>query len=64
MNYEVRTLKNQVKDIPLTKQGIKENIHDIAGMRVIFNYVDDVYLVEQLLTNQDVIQVIEVKDYI
>ena len=52
------------KDIPLTEQGIMENIHDIAGIRVICNYVDDVYLVAQLLTNQDDIQVIEVKDYI
>lgn len=52
------------KDIPLTETGISENIHDIAGIRVICNYVDDVYLVAKLLTNQDDIKVIRVKDYI
>lgn len=52
------------KDIPLTERGIMENIHDIAGIRVICNYVDDVYNVAQLLMNQDDITVVEIKDYI
>ena len=41
-----------------------ESIHDIAGVRVICNYVDDVYKVAQLLTDQDDIRLVEVKDYI
>ena len=52
------------KDIPVTERSLEENIHDIAGIRVICNYVDDVYKVAQLLTNQDDIQLIEMKDYI
>ena len=52
------------KDIPVTERSLEENIHDIAGVRVICNYVDDVYKVAQLLTNQDDIQLIEMKDYI
>ena len=52
------------KDIPATERSLEENIHDIAGIRVICNYVDDVYKVAQLLTNQDDIQLIEMKDYI
>lgn len=52
------------KDIPLTQKGIMQNIHDIAGIRVICHYVDDVYVVAQLLMNQDDIKVISVKDYI
>ena len=51
-------------DIPVTERSLEENIHDIAGIRVICNYVDDVYKVAQLLTNQDDIQLIEMKDYI
>ena len=43
---------------------ITRHIHDIAGIRVICNYVDDVYVVARLLTKQDDINVIEVKDYI
>ena len=52
------------KDNPVTERSLEENIHDIAGIRVICNYVDDVYKVAQLLTNQDDIQLIEMKDYI
>ena len=52
------------KDIPVTERSLEENIHDIAGVRVICNYVDDVYKVAQLLTDQDDIRLVEVKDYI
>lgn len=52
------------KDVLLTEKEIMKHIHDIAGIRVICNYVNDVYVVAQLLINQDDIKVIEVKDYI
>ncbi len=52
------------KNISLTEKDIMKNIHDIAGIRVICNYVDDVYVVAQLLINQDDIKVIAIKDYI
>lgn len=52
------------KNIGLTENDIIRHIHDIAGIRVICNYVDDVYVVARLLTKQDDINVIEVKDYI
>ena len=61
---EVFLKKAISKDIPVTERSLEENIHDIAGIRVICNYVDDVYKVAQLLTNQDDIQLIEMKDYI
>lgn len=40
------------------------HIHDIAGIRVICNYIDDVYVVAQLLIDQDDIRLIKIKDYI
>jgi len=52
------------KNISLTEKEIMKNIHDIAGIRVICNYVDDVYVTAQLLMQQDDIKVIRVKDYI
>lgn len=52
------------KNIGLTEKDITTHIHDIAGIRVICNYVDDVYMVAKLLMKQDDIKVIEVKDYI
>ena len=48
------------KDIPVTERSLEENIHDIAGVRVICNYVDDVYKVAQLLTDQDDIRLVPI----
>lgn len=52
------------KDIAVTEKSLEDNIHDIAGIRVICNYVNDCYHVARLLTNQDDIRLIEMKDYI
>ncbi len=41
-----------------------KNLMDIAGIRVICSYVQDVYTVANLLTKQDDIRLIEVRDYI
>lgn len=52
------------KDLDVTYDNIVDNIRDIAGIRVICNYVEDVYVVARLLTNQDDIKLIQQKDYI
>ncbi len=41
-----------------------DNIHDVAGVRVICSFVDDIYEIAAMLSSQDDITVIEVKDYI
>lgn len=41
-----------------------ENLTDIAGIRVICSYVQDVYTVANLLTSQDDIRLVRVRDYI
>ncbi len=41
-----------------------ENLTDIAGIRVICSYLQDVYTVANLLTSQDDIHVLRVRDYI
>ena len=43
---------------------VEENIHDIAGVRVICSYIDDVYLVAEALLKQDDITLVTRKDYI
>ena len=43
---------------------IDEHIHDIAGVRVICSYIDDVYLVAEALLKQDDITLVTRKDYI
>lgn len=42
----------------------RENILDIAGIRVVCNFVDDVYEVAKMLTSQNDIKVNSRKDYI
>ena len=50
--------------IPVSMTNAKKNLHDIAGVRVICCYVEDIFTVAQLLTSQDDVQLIEEKNYI
>lgn len=56
--------KIQRKGIPFTVESIRENINDFAGIRVICNYIDDIYTVADLLTAQDDVTLLKRKDYI
>ena len=56
--------KLQKKNLPITIEAIEENLHDIAGVRVICSFIDDIYKLAEYISNQDDIEVIERKDYI
>ena len=56
--------KIRKKDIPLTLSSIEENIHDIAGVRVICSFPDDIYMLADCLLKQDDVVLVERKDYI
>lgn len=56
--------KIQRKGISFTVESIRENINDFAGVRVICNYIDDIYTVADLLTAQDDVTLLKRKDYI
>jgi len=56
--------KAESKGYEITADSIKKNIYDIAGIRVITNYIDDIYKVEKLLTNQTDVTLLRRKDYI
>jgi len=56
--------KVRKKSIPLTLEAIEENIWDVAGVRVICSFQDDIYLLAECLLQQDDVKLIEVKDYI
>ena len=49
---------------PLTVESMEENILDIAGLRVIASYIDDVYALVKVLSLQDDLEIVKVKDYI
>ena len=52
------------KQHAVSMQSAVENLNDIAGIRVICSYVQDVYTVAQLLTTQDDVRLKEMRDYI
>lgn len=52
------------RGIALTKKDIEENIFDIAGIRVICHFVDDVYSIIESLKAQYDLKIFEEKDYI
>lgn len=56
--------KMQKKNIPFNAKSIEANIFDIAGIRVICSFVEDIYKIAEYLTKQDDIRVIKIKDYI
>ena len=56
--------KLERKGLPLTIASIRDNLFDVAGIRVICNYRDDVYAVSNYLSAQSDIQVLRVKEYI
>ncbi|OZG58579.1 RelA/SpoT domain-containing protein [Bifidobacterium myosotis] len=56
--------KLERKGLPVSVNAVKDNLFDVAGIRVICNYRDDVYSVSNYLSSQSDIQVLRVKDYI
>ncbi|MCQ4937397.1 GTP pyrophosphokinase family protein [Anaerotignum propionicum] len=52
------------KGYPLTVESMERNLFDIAGIRVICSFVDDIYAIAALLVQQDDITLLEAKDYI
>lgn len=68
MESRLKTVKGTLekmerKGINFSLENVKE-ITDIAGVRVICNYIDDVYAVAELLLRQDDIRLIRRSDYI
>lgn len=52
------------KNAPFSLEGIRQHIHDVAGIRVVCSYIDDIYTLADALIGQDDITLIEKKDYI
>ena len=50
--------------LPVTLAAMRENVMDIAGIRVICYYIDDIYHLAELLLTQDDITPIRTRNYI
>ena len=56
--------KLQRRGFAVTLENMQEQLTDIAGVRVICSFVEDIYKMAETLTSQDDIRVVQVKDYI
>ena len=56
--------KIQRRGLPQTLESIEENLHDIAGVRVVCTFPDDIYHLRNALLTQDDIYLVEEKDYV
>ncbi|MDE7389572.1 MAG: GTP pyrophosphokinase family protein [Lachnospiraceae bacterium] len=56
--------KMRRKNIPLRVSFIEEYMFDVAGVRVICPFINDIYYMAECLLKQDDITLIEIKDYI
>lgn len=52
------------KNLPLTTDAIETYITDIAGIRIICSFEEDIYKMAKLLLQQDDVLLVEKKDYI
>ncbi|WP_413310088.1 GTP pyrophosphokinase family protein [Bacillus sp. 1P10SD] len=52
------------KGYDFSLQSIKENVKDIAGIRITCSFISDIYELYTMIANQKDIRVVETKDYI
>ena len=56
--------KLQRRGLEVSLESMVKNLDDVAGVRIICSFVDDIYEVAEMLMRQDDVRVIAVKDYI
>ena len=69
MQSRLKTLQSIVeklerKGFPISMNAAASNLTDIAGVRVICSYLDDIYTVARLLLQQDDVKLWRTRDYI
>ena len=56
--------KLQSRGLEVSIDSVVNNLNDVAGIRVICYFIDDIYDVAKMLARQDDVKLLEVKDYI
>ncbi len=69
MEFRQKTIESMMgklykKEKPISLQSARENLYDIAGIRVICFYIDDIYRLANMLTSQGDITLVRTRDYI
>ena len=52
------------RGLPLSIESARKNINDIAGVRVVCSYIDDVYRVAEMVERQQDLEIVKRQDYI
>lgn len=72
----INSIKSRLKSVPsmreklkkmgcsLNAESVEENLNDVAGVRVVCSFTEDVYTLANALLKQDDITLIRIKDYI
>ena len=50
--------------LSMSPETVERELHDVAGVRVICSFLDDIYMLSDCLVNQTDVTLIEKKDYI
>ena len=56
--------KLEKRNLPITLESVEESLQDVAGVRVICSFIDDIYRIEESLLAQEDVTLITRKDYI
>ncbi len=56
--------KLKKRGVPVCVDSIRGNLNDVAGVRVICSFIDDIYTIAEMLNSQTDITLIKMKDYI
>lgn len=56
--------KLKKKGLPLSIETVRNHLNDVAGVRVICAFIDDIYKIADMLIAQDDVHLIKTKDYI
>ena len=72
----IESIKSRVKELdsiirkleklnlPITIESVEENLKDVAGVRVICSFIDDIYRIEKYFLTQEDVTLVTRKDYI
>jgi putative GTP pyrophosphokinase len=63
-NYDSIIRKLDRLHLPITVEAVEENLWDVAGVRVICSFIDDIYKIEECFVSQEDVTLITRKDYI
>lgn len=58
------TKKLLTKGLPITYNAVVVHLNDVAGMRIICPFIDDIYQTKEFISNLKDISIINIKDYI